>query len=62
MRFVHFYLVGYFLLVAGALLTLWVSGVLQRVSSFWIFISLFVAVGLGLMLSTTGGKRTVASE
>ncbi|HET7217555.1 MAG TPA: hypothetical protein VFJ02_05885 [Vicinamibacterales bacterium] len=62
MRFVHFYLIGYFLLVAGALWALWYGGVLQRVSPVWILISLVIAVGLGIMLSISAGKPEITRE
>jgi len=62
MRFVNFYLVGYFLLVIGALLALWYGGVLQRVSPVWILIGLVIAVGLGLMLSISAGKPEITRE
>ena len=47
MRFVHVFLVGYFLLVIGALLALWYGGVLRHLSPVWILISLVIALGLG---------------
>jgi hypothetical protein len=62
MRFVNFYLVGYFLLVIGALLALWYGGVLQRVSPVWILIGLVIAVGLGLMLAISAGKPEITRE
>jgi hypothetical protein len=62
MRFVHFYLVGYFLLVVGALWALWYGGVLQRVSPVWILISLVIAVGLGIMLAISAGKPEITRE
>lgn len=62
MRFVHFYLIGYFLLVVGALFALWYGGVLQRVSPVWILISLVIAVGLGIMLSISAGKPEITRE
>jgi hypothetical protein len=62
MRFVHFYLIGYFLLVVGALWALWYGGVLQRVSPVWILISLVIAVGLGIMLAISAGKPEITRE
>ena len=62
MRFVHFYLIGYFLLVVGAFGALWYGGVLQRVSPVWILISLVIAVGLGIMLSISVGKPEITRE
>ncbi len=40
MRFVSIYLLGYFLLVVGALFALWQGGVLQHLSPVWILASL----------------------
>ena len=62
MRFIHLYLVGYFVLVVGAVLALWQSGVLARVSGIWLAIGALVALGLGIMLSVSAGKPTVTRE
>ena len=62
MRFVHVFLVGYVLLVVGALAALWYGGVLQRVSPIWILISLVIAAGLGVMLSISAGKPEITRE
>jgi hypothetical protein len=62
MRFIHLYLVGYFVLVVGAVLALWQSGVLARVSAAWIAIGLVIAIGLGIMLAVTSGKPEVTRE
>ncbi len=56
MRFVHLYLVGYFILVIGALAALWAGGILQRISGTWLAIGLLIAVGLGVMLSDQCGQ------
>jgi hypothetical protein len=47
MRFIHLYLVGYFVLVVGAVLALWQAGALAKVSGIWIAIGLVIAVGIG---------------
>jgi hypothetical protein len=62
MRFVNVYLVGYFLLIIGALAALWYGGVLAHVSPVWIVISLVIAVGLGIMLSISAGKPEITRE
>jgi len=62
MRFVHLYLIGYVILVLGALAALWNGGILQRVSGSWIAIGLVIAVGLGVMLAATAGKPTITRE
>jgi len=62
MRFVNVYLVGYFLLVIGALAALWYGGVLRHISATWIVIGLVIAVGLGIMLSVAAGKPEITRE
>jgi len=63
MRFIHLYLIGYFVLVVGAGLALWQAGVLQRISGAWIGIAALIAVGLGIMLAVTAsGPRTITRE
>jgi len=51
MRFIHFYLAGYFILVLGAGLSLWQAGVLAQISAVWTLTAALVAIGLGLMLA-----------
>jgi hypothetical protein len=62
MRFVNIYLVGYFLLVIGALAALWYGGVLRQLSPMWVLIGLVVAVGLGIMLSVSAGKPNITHD
>jgi hypothetical protein len=62
MRFVNIYLVGYFLLVIGALAALWYGGVLRHISATWIVIGLVIAFGLGIMLSVAAGKPEITRE
>lgn len=62
MRFVHIYLVGYFLLLIGALAALWYGGVLDQLSPMWIAIGLIIAVGLGIMLAVSAGKPDITRE
>lgn len=62
MRFVNIYLVGYFVLVVGALLALWYSGALQQIPVAWIAIGLVIAVGLGIMLAVSAGKPEITRE
>jgi hypothetical protein len=61
MRFVHIYLIGYFVLLVGAALALWQAGVLRRMPIAWILIGLVIAVGLGMMLAVASGKPTIAT-
>jgi hypothetical protein len=62
MRFIHLYLVGYFILVLGLGLALWQTGVLSQVAPVWIGVGALVAIGLGIMLSVSSGKPTVTKE
>jgi hypothetical protein len=62
MRFLHIYLVGYFLLVLGAGLTLWQSGALARFGPLWVVIGAIVAVGLGVLLAATASKSPIAND
>jgi hypothetical protein len=62
MRFINMYLIGYFILLIGALAALWYGGVLRNVSPVWVVIGLVIAVGLGVMLSVSGGKPEITRE
>jgi hypothetical protein len=62
MRFINMYLIGYFILLGGALAALWYGGVLRHVSPGWVVIGLVIAVGLGVMLSVSGGKPEITRE
>jgi hypothetical protein len=62
MRFIHLFLIGYFVLVVGAVMALWKAGVLAHVSGVWVAIGTIIAVGLGIMLSVTAGKPAVTKE
>jgi hypothetical protein len=62
MRFVHVYLIGYFILVLGALAALWYGGVLRQLSPVWIVIGLVIAAGLGVMLAVSAGKPEITRE
>jgi hypothetical protein len=62
MRFVNIYLIGYFILVLGALAALWYGGVLQHLSATWVLIGLMIAVGLGIMLAISAGKPEITRE
>jgi hypothetical protein len=62
MRFVNIYLIGYFILVIGALAALWYGGALRHISAGWILIGLVIAVGLGIMLAISAGKPEITRE
>ena len=62
MRFVHIYLIGYFILILGAGLALWQAGVLGRIPAIWIFISAIIVVGLGILLAATSVRPTTITR
>jgi hypothetical protein len=62
MRFIHLFLIGYFILIVGVSLALWQTGVLNRVAPIWIGIGALVAIGVGIMLAVSSGKPTVTEE
>jgi hypothetical protein len=62
MKFINLYLLGFFVLVLGAVLALWHGGVLAHVSGAWIAIALVIIVGLGVMFAVTAGKPTITEE
>jgi hypothetical protein len=61
-RFIHLFLVGYFILILGVSLALWQSGVLSHVAPIWIAVGALVSIGVGIMLSVASGKPTVTEE
>jgi hypothetical protein len=62
MRFIHLFLIGYFVLILGIGLALYQTGVLGRVAPIWIAVGALVAIGVGIMLSVSSGKPTVTEE
>lgn len=62
MKFIHLFLVGYFVLVVGIGLALWQTGVLGRVSPIWIAIGVIVATGMGIMMAVSSGKPDITKE
>jgi len=58
-RFIHLFLVGYFILILGVGLGLWQTGALSRVAPIWIGVGALVAIGLGIMLAVSSGKPAV---
>jgi len=62
MRFIHLFLIGYFVLIIGVALGLWQSGVLNRVAPIWMAIGVIIAIGLGIMAAVSSGKPTITEE
>jgi hypothetical protein len=61
-RFIHLYLIGYFLLILGAGLALWRAGVLTQIGGVWVLIGSIIAVGLGIMLAVSARKPAVTPD
>jgi hypothetical protein len=61
MKFLKLYLIGYFVLLFGAGLALWQSGILNEIPGVWIGIAAIIAVGLGIMLAVATGKPAVTT-
>jgi hypothetical protein len=61
-RFIHLYLIGYFVLVLGAGLALWQAGVLARIPAIWLVISAIIVVGLGILLAATSVRPTTITR
>jgi hypothetical protein len=62
LRFVHLYLIGYFVLLMGAGLALWQSGVLARMPGVWLAVGTLVAVGLGIMLAVSSARPPITRD
>jgi uncharacterized membrane protein len=62
MKFIHMFLVGYFILIVGVGLGLWQLGLLSKIAPIWIVIGVIVAVGVGIMMSVSSGKPTLTEE
>ena len=62
MKFIHLFLIGYFILIFAGGLALWQTGLLQRVSPIWIVIGALVAIGVGIMMAVSSGKPDVSEE
>lgn len=61
MRFLKIYLAGYFLLLFGAALALWQSGILEQIPAIWIAIAAVIAIGLGIMLAVASSPRAITT-
>jgi hypothetical protein len=62
MKFMRLYLIGYFILLAGAALALWQSGILRQIPGVWIAIGLVIAVGLGVVLAVSSTTPVVTTR
>ncbi len=62
MRWLHLWLAVYFVLVAGAGLSLWQAGVLARLGWVWSLAAAAVSIGLGLLLGATARRPSVSAR
>jgi len=62
MRFLKIYLIGYFVLLFGAGLALWQSGILRQIPGIWLAIGALIAIGLGIMLAVASGRPAVTTR
>ena len=56
------YLIGYFILLVGAALALWRSGILRQIPGIWIAIGVVIAVGLGIVLAVSSTTSVVTTR
>jgi hypothetical protein len=62
MRFLKIYLIGYFILLLGAGLALWRSGLLRQIPGVWLAIAAIIAIGLGIMLAVGSGRPAITTR
>jgi hypothetical protein len=62
MKFMRLYLIGYFILLFGAALALWQSGILRQISPIWLAIAFVIAVGLGIVLAVSSTTPVVTTR
>ena len=62
MKFMRLYLIGYFVLLVGAALALWQSGILRQIPGIWLAIGLVIAVGLGIVLAVSSTTPVVTTR
>ena len=62
MRFLRLYLVGYFVLLLGAVLALWQSGILRQIPGVRIAIGAVIAVGLGVVLAVSSASPVITTR
>ena len=62
MKYLKLYLVGYFVLLIGAGLALWQSGILDEIPGVWLAIGALIAVGFGIMLAVASGAPAVTTR
>jgi hypothetical protein len=58
LRGLHLFLAVYFVLLAGAAIAMWQSGILARIPELWLAGGVLVAVGLGVGVALTSTRPT----
>jgi hypothetical protein len=61
-KFLKLYLIGYFVLLLGAVWALWQSGILRQIPGVWIAIGAVIAIGLGIMLAVVSGRPAITTR
>lgn len=61
MKWTGMYLLGFFLLIAAALLAMWKTGILASIPPFWLGVGLLAVIGIGIMVAVanSGKKETI---
>jgi drug/metabolite transporter (DMT)-like permease len=62
MKFLKIYLIGYFVLLFGAGLALWQSGILRQIPGVWLAIGALIAIGFGIMLAVASGRPAITTH
>jgi hypothetical protein len=62
MKFMRLYLIGYFVLLVGAVLALWQAGILRQIPGVWLAIGLVIAIGLGIVLAVSSTSPVVTTR
>jgi hypothetical protein len=62
MKFLKLYLVGYFVLLLGAVLALWQAGILEQIPGVWLAIGAVIAIGLGIVLAASSANPVVTTR
>ena len=62
MTLIRIYLAAYLVLVLGAVLALWQSGILAELSPVWVALGLLFALGLGVVLAATTSRPAVTTR
>jgi hypothetical protein len=62
MNLLRVYVFAYFLLVLGAVASLWTAGILARLPLLWVALAVAAALGLGVVLLVVSSNRPTPVE